>query len=130
MNEQPQPLLRFSLQMTTNQAIMAASILSSMGIAFDPAESLLELDPDEDAYWTMQGRDLEHLLVEINSHLREHHPGCRVPDPVTLEQRAEALRLAYWEFEWRRRSPAEDLWTHDGGAWADLTKRYPALFQQ
>ena len=40
---------------------------------------MIETDPEDDAYWVMRSGDLDHLISEINDHLAEHHPGCRVP---------------------------------------------------
>ena len=118
----------FTLEMTLEQANAASHLLQSIGVQFEPGDALLQFDPDEDDYWTMRGRDLDDVITQINQHLQEHHPGLTVPDPVTLEQRAEALHLAYWQFEWRRNSVCEDLWTHGGANWRTVIDRYPALF--
>ena len=118
----------FALTMTLDQALLARPLLASIGIPFEPAEAMLEHDPDDDTYWLMRSSELDHLLAEIRDRLDEHHPGCTLPDPETLEQTAEALALAYWEFEWNRRRPTEDLWRHDGRTWQQVMEKYPALF--
>ena len=114
-------------EFTLEQAETVSKLLDTAGIEFDPATSMIETDPD-DAYWVMRSSDMDHLISEINDHLDEHHPGCRVPEPRTLEQRHQALRLAYWEFGWRKHSPCEDLWTYNQGTWDDVARKYPVLF--
>ena len=118
----------FTLDLTFEQADIVSQLLDTANIKFDPATSMIETDPEDDAYWVMRSSDLDHLISELNGHLEEHHPGCRIPQPQTLEQRHQALRLAYWEFEWRKHSPSGDLWTHNQGTWADVARKYPVLF--
>ena len=120
----------FTISMTNDQATQAAELLASIGVAFDPADSMMETDPEDHSYWLMRSRDTDHLISAINDRLEEFYPGCSVPDPVGLEQTREALRLAYWEFDWHNRRPSADLWRMDDGSWREVMDKYPALFGQ
>lgn len=124
----PEATAEFAITMTLQQARLAKPILANIGVKFEPAEDMLERDPDDDTHWVMRSSELDYLLSAIRDRLDEHHPGCTLPEPVTLEQTAEALALAYWEFEWNRHRPTEDLWRHDGGTWQQVIDKYPELF--
>lgn len=126
----PEPKAEFAITMTMQQAKLAQSLLADIGVEFEPTEAMFEHDPNDDAYWIMRSSQLDHLLPEIRDRLDVHHPGCSLPEPETLEQTAEALALAYWEFEWNRHSPTEDLWRHNGRTWQQVMEKYPALFGQ
>ena len=121
---------KFIVEMTADQAREAAEALSRIGVDFEPEEALTVYDPDDDTYWVMRGQDLDHLLESINTYLEENHPGRRVPEPTSLEGAAEALRMAYWEFEWRKWEVEENLWASGTKTWEDMTAKYPALFNE
>lgn len=121
---------KFIVEMTPDQAREAAETLSRIGVSFEPEEALTVYDPDDDTYWVMRGQDLDHLLESINNYLEENHPGRKVPEPNSLEGAAEALRMAYWEFEWRNWEVEENLWANGSNSWENMTAKYPALFNE
>ena len=124
----PESTPTFALTMTYDQALLAAPILAQIGIVFQPADCMIEHDPDDDSYWIMSSSELDHLMAAIRDRLDEFHPGCHLPEPNSLEVCHQALRLAYWEFEWAKHRPSGDLWTESGGTWDQVRDRYPALF--
>ena len=124
----PESRPKFAITMTYDQALLARPMLAQIGVAFQPGDCMIEHDPEDDSYWVMSSSELDHLTAAIRDRLDEHHPGANLPDPVTLEQCHQALKLAYWEFEWNRYRPSADLWTHEQGTWEQVKERSPALF--
>ena len=124
----PDPKADFIIAMTLEQAERAETALQLEGIDFDPTQSIIETDPYDDSYFTMRSSDLPHLISQMNDHLHDHYPSYSVPDPVSLPQIRDALNLAYWGFEWNRQRVTKALWPLDGATWADVQRRYPALF--
>lgn len=118
----------YLLRMTPDQAESARILLKGAGIPFDPVANAAAYDTQDDTYWVMTADDLVYAIPAINEHLENAGLPHRVPEPQDLAQTLEALHLAYYQFEYRRLQPSEDLWKSNFPDWETMTRRYPALF--
>ena len=131
--------LFYLIEITEDHAQALRDFLGTINVQLDPKRDMVAVGFDtgniENSLLT--GRDIPQTLSSINEYIQEYiQDQGSLPKVKTdhetwgLQATTDFLHIAATEFKWDNHSNVDyAVWDGDQGAWQDIAREYPHLFQ-